>query len=546
MQKCDTAFFNGKIITVDPDDRIVSALGVAGERIGAVGSREEIGEHCDSQTRFVDLKGKTVIPGLIDSHCHLGLTSRSFLHYVDGRCPPNRSISDVLERIREKTKQTPAGELITVHFSMFSDCKLLEKRYPHKEELDSVAPHHPVVILASMHTSIVNSCALRSINVTTQTRELPGGIHIERNPQGDPTGVFKEGSPVGVTPLSYGQFKDTLKRGIAGYWLPQGFTSAYSFTIDGSELRAYQELAAEDSLGLRIKSMFCEFDNSLHAIDNLVHLGIRSDFGNEKLGLGGVKIFVDGAFMSLTAACKTPYLNVAKPGYCGVLRISADRLNAYVKKAHDAGLTLCVHAMGDKAQEMALDAYELALASNTKPHRHRMEHFGCDTGGPQLRKRAKALGIIPNVTPGWLHSYGDFLEKHLGKERSRHSFAFRSMLDDGLKPAASSDQCGTDPMTLDPFHNIWCAVTRQTYFRNRFEPGEAISVKDALKMWTTHAAFSGSEENIKGSLEVGKLADFTVISDDILSIPEERIKDLKVETTIIGGKVVYGHSIVKR
>jgi predicted amidohydrolase YtcJ len=160
-------------------------------------------------------------------------------------------------------------------------------------------------------------------------------------------------------------------------------------------------------------------------------------------------------------------------------------------------------------------------------------------GGPNIRRRAKELGIVPNVTSGWIHSYGDFMEKHLGAERSKQSFAWRTMIDEGFKPADSSDQCGTDPLTLNPFHSMWCSVTRQTYFGNQFLPHEAITVQEALRMWTTNGAYSGGEEEIKGSIEPGKLADMIVISDDILTIPENRIRDIEVEATIINGRVVY-------
>ncbi len=537
----DTLFLNGKVVTLAADNPIVSAVAVKGGRIMAVGSDDEIKGISGDDTEIVDLNGKTMLPGLIDSHCHFGLATRSFIHWVDGRCPPNKSIPDILERIRQRAEQTSNDEPIFVHGSMFGNYKLAENRYPTKEEFDSAAPEHPVVFFASMHQVITNSATIKMARIEDDTDILPGGVHIERDKEtGKPTGVFKEGSPIGIPSLPYDQLKETLKEGITKYWLPQGITSAYSFTTDGNELRAYQEMLDEGSLPLRVKAMFCELSNSPRSLESLVYLGIKPNLGNERLSLGGMKIFVDGAFMTLTAASREPYLNI--PGdedYRGVIRMDHDTLSELVHKAHNAGLTLCVHAMGDKAQEYALDAYERALTENPREHRHRIEHFGCDMSGPDLREKAKKLGIIGNVTSGWLHSYGDFIEKHLGAERSKQSFAWRTMIDEGFMLADSSDQCGTDPLTLNPFHSMWCAVTRQTYFGNKFLPEEAITVEEALRMWTVNGAYSGGEEDIKGSIEPGKLADMIVISDDILTIPEDNIRDIKVDMTIIDGQTVY-------
>lgn len=540
-ETADKLFLNGKVVTLDENSSIVSAMAVKGGRILATGSDEEMKGLSDDGTEMIDLKGKTMLPGFVDSHCHLGLATRSMIHWVDGHCPPNKSIAEVLERIRERTTQTPKGEPIFIHGSMFGNYKFAEKRYPTKEELDSVAPDHPAVFIASMHQTVANSRAMEMARITDQTEELPGGVVIHRDPvTGKPTGVFNEGSPIGYPSLPYDQLKETLKEGISRFWISQGITSAYSFMMEGDELRAYQELLAEGSLPMRVKAMFCDLNNSPRGLENLIHLGIQTGLGDERLSLGGVKIFIDGAYMTLTAASKEPYLNVpGNDNHKGVIRIDHDTLSEMVFKAHNAGLTLCIHAMGDQAQEYALDAYEKALGDNPKDHRHRMEHFGCDMSSPDIRRRAKALNIVPNVTSGWINSYGDFMEPHLGPERSKQSFAWRTLIDEGFKLADSSDQCGTDHLTLNPFHSIWCSVTRQTYFGEQFLPEEAISVEEALRMWTCNGAYSGGEEGIKGTIEPGKLADMVVISDDILTVPENDIRNIRVEETIIDGKVVY-------
>jgi predicted amidohydrolase YtcJ len=424
--------------------------------------------------------------------------------------------------------------------SMFGNFKLAEKRYPTRADLDSAAPEHPVYCLASMHTRIANSYALESANITRETARNLEGAEIELDEAtGEPTGVLVECHDLLPAPqLTYEEMKETLKQGIPEHWLKQGFTSAYSF-CDAQEIRVYQDLLSEGDLPLRVRIMPCDLANSPEYIENMSALGILPGMGNEWLKMGGVKIFVDGAFMTLSAASCEPYLNMPRKDHCGILRHNARALNDLVLKAHNAGLQLCIHAMGDKAQNMALDAVEKALAQNPRPHRHRIEHFGCDMGSPELRTRAKALGIIPVVTTGWLYAYGDFIAPYLGPDRRDQSFALRSMIETGLKVANSSDQCGTERVTLDPFFSIWCAVTRQTYCGNRFVPDEAITVNEALRLWTTNAAYSGFEEEIKGSIEPGKVADLIVISQDILTVPEDEIRDIQAEMTIIDGKIVY-------
>ncbi len=494
----------------------------------------------NSETQLVDLKGKAMLPGFIDSHCHLGLASRSFYYYVDGRCPPNKSVGDMLDRIRQRVRETPKGNWIIVHCSMFGNLKLAEKRYPTRNELDSVAPENPVLLLSSMHTQIVNSKALELLSISPKSAKVPSGGKIERDEiTGEPTGVLKEfHQTLPIPPFTSAQIEEALEAIVPECWIEQGFTTAYSFS-DAGDVRAYQRLASNNALPLRIQIMPCDLNNSPDYLESYVKTGILPGLGNNWLKIGGLKIFVDGAFMGLSAATYHPYLNVPERDYCGLLRLDAQTLNEWVLKVHNAGLQLCIHAMGDKAQDLALDAYENALKENPRDHRHRIEHFGCDMGNQKQRHRAKQLGIIPVITIGWLYAYADFFERYLGPKRKNQSFALRAMFDEGLNPANASDQCGTEPVTLDPFFSMWCAVTRQTFFGNRYVPQQGISVNEALRMWTRNAAYSGFEDKLKGSIERGKFADLIVVSKDILTIPEDQIKDIKVDMTMIGGKIVY-------
>ncbi len=544
MKAADIVFFNGKVLTVDPSDRVAEGVAVRDGRILAVGSREEMKGFADARTQWIDLGNKTMLPGLIDAHTHLAWATIIFKNYVDGRCPPNRSIADVLARIRERASQVPPGTWIPVQGSFFTNFKFPERRFPTKEELDAAAPNHAVVFVATVHSAVVNTCALKTARITKDTPDPPGG-KIERDPAtGEPNGWLREWH--GFLPLmnfTFDQMKQAVRDWVPDYWIKQGCTTAYTFA-DASEFRAYQELRKEGRLPLRIQANFMDVRLGPEPmIDGLVSLGILPGVGDEWLNVGGVKIFVDGALMGLSAATHDPYRNMPTTDYRGILKFDEYRpFGRLVRRAHDAGLQLCVHAIGDKAQDWALTAYEEVLTANPRPHRHRIEHMGNLMTDRRRISRARALGITPVTTVEWVFEEGDFIEWYLGPERAAQSWPLRSMLDAGLTVANCSDTVGATPFSTNPFYSMWSAVTRQTFLGKQLIPEEAVSVKEALRLYTTGAAYAGMEEMEKGSIEPGKLADLIVIDRDILTVPEDQIKDIKVEMTVLGGRIVYQRS----
>ena len=537
----DLVLLNGKIITLDDSDSIASAVAVSDGVIVSVGSDEQIKQSCGKDTQVIDLKGKTVLPGLIDSHTHLGYATIIFHTYVDGRCPPNRSVADILEKIRERVKTTPKGEWIPVQGSFFAAYKLAEKRLPTRAELDAVAPDNPVVYVNTVHSVVVNTCALETAHVTKESPDPPGGT-LEKDPEsGELTGFIKEWH--GLLPIlsfSHEQIKTAIKDWTPNYWIKQGCTSAYSYAAR-HEMRVYQDLAREKALPLRIQGMVMDFPTAPEdLVGSMALVGLRPGLGNKWLKIGGVKIFVDGAYMGLSAATHEPYINLPDDDYHGIIKFeNQSQLNEIVSKGHDAGLHLHIHAIGEKAQDWALDALEYALQKNPCYHRHRIEHLGNLMTSPERIRRAKELGVIPVTTVEWLYEEGDFIETHLGKKRRAQSWPLRSMLDAGLRVANCSDTVGATPFSTNPFYSMWCAVNRRTFLGDTLLPEQAISIKEALRLYTTNAAYSGFEEEVKGSIEPGKYADMIVINKDILTVPDDEIKDIQVATTILGGELVY-------
>lgn len=537
----DRIFVGGRVVTMDADRSIAEAVAVRDGRIVAVGTEAQVLAASDPDAERVELRGRTMIPGLIDTHCHLVSSVRSHTLYVDGHVPPNRSIGEILARIAAKVQGLAHGQWVIVHGSHFGARKLAEKRYPNLGELDAVAPDHPVLILDGRHTFLVNTAGLRAMGVdAADSPKLGVGIAVTDPATGALTGELKSvGHLFPDRTHTLDEARAYIRDVVPELWVKKGFTSAQAFT-DSIEFRACQELAREGRLPLRITSHLFDNHGGLSALDRAIGLGVTSGFGDDWLRVGGVKLFVDGAFMSHTAASREPYLDMACPCFRGLLKFTGAKLNEAVRRAHEAGLQVCIHAMGDRAQEMALDAIEAALAASPKPDaRHRIEHFGCDMGADDLRRRAQALGVVPNMTTGWLFTYGDYVEEKLGSARTREFMALRAIFDAGLAPCNSSDETGTEWLTLNPFFSMWCAVVRKTFMGATLNPDQAITVDEALRMFTVNAARANFEEDLKGSIEPGKLADFAILDRDPFSIDPDELRLIEVEETIIDGRTVY-------
>jgi predicted amidohydrolase YtcJ len=475
----------------------------------------------DSNTHMVDVGGKTVLPGFIDAHTHMEMTAINRAFRVQIHAPPVQSIDDVLKRIKQKVQETPSDEWILARSCFHFDQKVVEKRYPTKAELDEVAPDHPVVLMSGAHISVLNSKALRMAGITKETpkriKTTLGFGEVDKDPTGEPTGILRDALKALPLPkFTYNQTKGAIKQWMRSMFIMQGITSIHDMPNTAEGIRVYQELLANNELPLRIKIFFIV--PHIADLNDLLRIGLLSGFGNERLNIGGVKLFVDGGITGPKAALYQPYPH--DPYDYGLTMRSQEELTRLVVNAHKVGLQVIMHTTGERGQDMALNAIQAALHELPRmDHRHRLEHAGNYFATPERMERVKSLGAIPVPNPQFIHSFGFLMEHFYGERIKKGLFPYKMLLDMGFKLPFSSDSTGTQPEATNPFWGIWCAVARESYDGTVMAPEEKISVMDAIRCYTINSLI--------------------VVSEDPLSVEIDRIKDITVEMTIIDGKIEY-------
>jgi len=477
---------------------------------------------------------------LTDAHVHLSEKGTAEKELVDCRdfYVDVNSVADILQRLANAAASVPKGSWIVAHGSPMQDFRIEDKRYPDRHDLDRVVPDHPVSISFGAHVTIANTPALAAAKITRDT-PAPAGGHIRHDPQtGEPTGELHERAQLIVKKVApefnYLQLKDGIVFAL-DQCLQRGVTTVHDIVRYAEPVRAYQELYREGRMHARV-SILPRVIESMIESKSLIELGLITGFGNEWLRIGGVKMSIDGGITGRNACFHEPYENDEHNH--GIIRIQQDELNHTVQVCHDAGLRCCVHAIGDKAFDMALDAYENAIEhSPRKDHRHRIEHMGNWLATPKLMQRMVRSGIvaIPNIA--FAYYIGDAILDCVGEKRLTKAFPFRTLLKNGVIIAGGSDSPGYWP--VDPLRDIATAASRKMRWGDVWVPEERISVSEAFAMHTTTASWVGFEENEKGTLEVGKLGDIAVLTEDPFEIQPERIKDIKVEMTLVGGEVKY-------
>jgi len=495
---------NANIITMNPKQPRARAVAVRAGHIHAVGAADEI-DAFDADARVIDLRGKTVLPGLIDSHLHFTGTGIKAMALDFSRAG---SAADVQDTLRAAAVEEARGELL---FGMgINHYRLAAGRLPGIRDLDRAAPEHPVFIVgATGHNSLVNSMGLDMLDLPGNALEfyadgcLRGRAHeiaVERM-----RSRFVEKTGL-----------DVFQKKAADLALEAGLTTVHALegrnAPDDPSVASLVDLAP--GLALRIVPWYQTLD-----VDAVHRFGLQR--------IGGC-ILLDGDFGPHTAAMLEPYTD--QPDNHGILYYPQEGIDAFVEKAHRAGLQIAMHAVGDRAAAQALGAYEKALEKwPDRNHRHRIEHF--EIYDDTLVKKAVKLGIHLGIQPPFNYHFGGHrrLDNLLGRQRALRSDPLKSLIDAGVPVGGGSDSYVTP---MNPVYSIHCAV-------NHSLPEERLDAERAIQLYTIDNARLGFEEKDKGSIETGKLADFTIVSQDPTEAPPDRIKEIGVEMTIIGGQVVF-------
>jgi predicted amidohydrolase YtcJ len=527
----DLVLKNGKIITMDPENSIVEAVAVKFGRIISIGTSSDLANLIGDDTQIIDLENQTVIPGLIDSHGHFMRQGSARSLFVDlSEEAGIKSIKDIQTRLGEKASSTPKGEWIFGYQE--DDSKLQEKRHPTRWELDEVSKDHPIIVTTvGGHFWIANSKAFTNVNIDKDTPDPVGG-KFDRDPKtGELTGglheeaytvLRPEGSPEPSRKQAYEGVSEILNECAA-----VGLTCVYDL-VGKNEIRAAIDLKNNNELPIRVR-----MDVTIDLFDELDKLGIYRGLGDNWVRFCGVKFFFDGAISARTAAVSEPYLN--NPNFYGVMATTKKIATELLTTVYRKGYRISAHANGDRAIEMYLDIMENLQESYPRPDpRNRDIH--CTVINDCLVKRIKDLDILPSIFGPYAYYHGDKLIPAFGEKRLESMFAARSFLDAGIILAAHSDHpCAP----FNPFMAIHALVNRKTKLGKSIGESQKISIIEALKLYTIFAAYHSYDEDLLGSIEVGKLADMVVLNDDIITISQDKIIDIKVKMTIIEGNIVF-------
>lgn len=526
----DLVVLNANVITVDDARPRAEAFAVSGGRFVAVGTTADIRALVGDATEVIDARGKTVTPGFIDAHMHPGpvYPVASRLGRVDLSPARVKTMDELIAALREKAKITPTSQW--VQGSGYQDTKL--GRHPTRWDLDRASTEHPIRIRhSSGHLSVVNSLALDMAKVTKETPDPPGGA-FDRDEDGVPDGVCRESAMDVVTragPPGPSATREEELRGMRRCFenfVAKGITSVTDAGTGGSRMAAYQD-ALKEGPTVRIYKML-----GRSYLPALKRLRLQRGFGDERLRLGAIKVFHGNSLSGRTCWLYEPYAD--RPDYYGIPpKRSQEELDRLLFEIHEAGLQAAVHSNGDREIDMVLNAFEKTIEKLPREdHRHRIEH--CSVVNPQILERAKKLGLVLALH-SYIHEHGDKMEAY-GEERWGRMHPNRSALDLKIPVAGNSDY----PVSAaDPLLRIQSLVTRKSAEGKVYGPEQTITVEEALRVWTLGSAFASFEEPIKGSIEAGKLADFVILSEDPTKVSAVSIKDIEVETTVIGGKTVY-------
>jgi len=520
---------NGKFWTVNKNQPRAQAVAVADNKIVFVGSSADAEFLIGAETEVINLNGKFGLPGLNDAHLHFADGSYSLVG-VDLR--DARDEADFTARIFEFSKKHPAGTWITE--GNWDHELWPNQKHPTRDLIDAVTPNHPVFVSRiDYHIALANSLALKLAGITKDTPNPPGGEIVKNPTTGEPTGILIDKAcdlVFNTLPVEDAKRAEKTFRAGLNYAAHLGITS-FQDNCTKRDFQVYQSLLKKGELTARVNAWF--------AIDMLEHfqkIGFYEDFGNDKLRIGVMKIYVDGSMGAGSALFYEPYTD--NPSTCGLVQNDQKQLNELVTQADAAGLQIAAHAIGDKANEMILNAFEFAFEKNgSRVRRHRVEHAQVVTSRDM--ERYKFLNIIASIQPSHCIDDMHWVKKRIGAERSKISYRFGSFLRYGIPLAFGTDW----PVeSLNPLLGLYAAVTRESISggpEGGWLPEEKMSLEQSIESYTLTAAYSEFAEQKKGSIEVGKLADLVILDKNLFEIPPREILKARVLLTIMDGKIVF-------
>ena len=534
----DLIIYNGIIHTVDSLNNSVESVAVKNNKIIETGNYLDIEKLIGDKTKTIDLDGKTMIPGLIEGHGHIMGVGYNQLN-LD--LLNTNSFEEIIAIVKEKANTVPKGTWILGrgwHQDKWTSTpEKLIKGFPTHDKLSKAIPNHPVYLRhASGHASLANNKAMEMFKVDKNTKDPDGG-EIFRDISGNPTGIFNETAQGKIKPPSY-SFDEQIKalKLANGHALENGITSFHDAGSDFNDIKTYKTLSENNELDIRLYVMLNGRNDSLlqYYYNNGPEIGLY----NNHLTIRSIKLYADGALGSRGAWLIDDYKDAE--GEFGHVVTPINNLKKVIQDGYRNGFQVCTHAIGDKANREVLNIYKNTFKDNLTDHRFRIEH--AQHIDLEDIPRFNKLGVIAAVQGIHMSSDRPWAINRLGKQRIIDSaYPWQKLLQSGAILVNGTD-APLEP--LNPIASFYASVSRKTLNKTPvggYEPEERMSRKEALRSYTLNAAYAAFEENNKGSIEKGKLADFTILSHDIMSIPEDSILNTKIKMTIIGGKIVYSN-----
>lgn len=556
---------NAKIVTVDSASRIAEAVAIRGGRFTLVGTNEQVRSLIGRQTRVIDARGRTVVPGLIDSHVHAtGVAGGEAVQRFESLT----SVDAIQGWLRGEVSRAPEGTWIWC--PRLYPTRLRERRFPTRAELDAAAPRHPVVVDGA-YALVLNTAALRAAGITRDTPNPAGGA-IEKDGAGQPTGLLRNVGDMlaRYRPVARGGVLDHLER-VHREYIRAGITSVIERGATLDNYREYEALKRENRLHVRstVTIRLPRIPECQGAAKEVARSGdagpcpeqvaeitkfVKSlpftfGAGDEWLKAGPLKIVADGGILIGTSFMRQPYgpkarglYGVEDPEYRGFSTLTPQQITAAVLIGQSLGWQMVAHVTGDAGVDAVLDAYEAAGKQGSVDRRHTLIHAYFAT--PETAQRAARLGVPVDTQPAWYYKDADALAGGLGASRLERFVGLRTWLDAGVHTAINTDHMfGTDSNTalnpFNPFLTMYVATTRKTESGQVIGADQKVTREEALRMMTVEAAYLSFDEKTRGSIEAGKLGDLVILSDDILTCTPEQLRAMRVETTVLGGRVVY-------